>query len=350
MPTPSLARDFFDSIANSANKVAAIRALMNPADPTLETDWLDFKTVDADPSRREKQVRETWSKALGGFANNQGGVLLWGIFAKKAETPHGEIDAAVADKPADNPIALKSRLIELQRGATDPPLANVLVEGYEIPGRPDKGDVVCYVPEGPFKPYRSEQAGPQYYLRAGDSTKPMSRAVLAALFYPRTNAVFHIEGDLSWDFMGECPCATTDLVVMKFRAWLENTGTATAKDVLVALHFNAPQRKDVEVVMRSDWIRDQSYFRRRTALHPGLPPDTMVEWRWLGMTTVLHTDGNLVVPALAADPLFRFTVYAEDHEPQRLQITFDGDALIHSRGRPTTRVASAVEKSRTEGS
>jgi hypothetical protein len=78
----------------------------------------------------------------------------------------------------DNPQALKSRLIEFQRGAVDPPLANVEIEAFPLPDNPSKGFVVCYTPEGPFKPYRSEQAGQRWFLRAGDSTQVMTpRAV-----------------------------------------------------------------------------------------------------------------------------------------------------------------------------
>jgi Putative DNA-binding domain len=189
MPAPTLARDFYDRIVTAPDPVEAIRNLIDLTVPTFETDWLDFKGDPGDPKRpdlkqRDRKVRELWSEAIGGFANNQGGVLVWGIDARKIDTPHGEIDAASGDKPVDNPIALKSRLIELQRGATDPPLANVLVEAYVIPGSPSRGYVVCYVPQGPFKPYRSEQPGPQYYLRAGDNTVVMSRPVLASMFYP----------------------------------------------------------------------------------------------------------------------------------------------------------------------
>ena len=144
MPPPSLARDFFDRIVNAPDRVAAVRGLIDLTSPTVETDWLDFKADRDEPKRPNQKnwdntVKESWSETLGGFANNQGGVLVWGVDARKTETPHGQIDAAVADRPVDNPLALKSRLIELQRGATDPPLENVLVEAVEIPGSPGKG-------------------------------------------------------------------------------------------------------------------------------------------------------------------------------------------------------------------
>jgi hypothetical protein len=147
VPTPSLARDFFDRIVNSADPVGAIQGLIStdPAKTTAETDWLDFKTEDPDPKRRETQIKKTWSEALAGFANNHGGLLVWGIEAKKTKIGGIEMDAACGEKPMTDPLALRSRLVELQRGATDPPLGNVEVKAYEIPSSPGKGFVVCYM-------------------------------------------------------------------------------------------------------------------------------------------------------------------------------------------------------------
>ncbi|HJT76274.1 MAG TPA: RNA-binding domain-containing protein, partial [Gemmataceae bacterium] len=81
-PSPSLARGFFEQITQSRDPVAAVRDLINSSPPTAETDWLDFKTEHLDPKQRDRKTRETWSEALGGFANNQGGVLIWGVDAR----------------------------------------------------------------------------------------------------------------------------------------------------------------------------------------------------------------------------------------------------------------------------
>src|SRR5262245_4101274 len=111
MPPPSLARDFFDGIVNSTDPVAAIQGLVSPdpAKTKAETDWLDFKTEDPDPRRRDTQIKKTWSEALSGFANNQGGVLVWGIEAKKTNIGGVEIDAACGEKPMTDPLTLRSR-------------------------------------------------------------------------------------------------------------------------------------------------------------------------------------------------------------------------------------------------
>src|SRR5262245_53984981 len=66
---PSRAREFFTRITSTPDPVDSLRGLINPADPVYESDWLDCK---ADP-QKDKELKEIWYTALGGFANNQGG-------------------------------------------------------------------------------------------------------------------------------------------------------------------------------------------------------------------------------------------------------------------------------------
>ncbi len=115
MPPPSLAREFFDQIRTAADPVAFLTGLVNPANPTFEGDWLDFKTQ-PDKDLKAPKWREMWVEALAGFANNAGGVLVWGIDARV--DPATKVSAACGVKPVDNPAGVKSRLIELQRQAT----------------------------------------------------------------------------------------------------------------------------------------------------------------------------------------------------------------------------------------
>jgi hypothetical protein len=42
-PLSSLARDFFERILNSQDKISHLRGLVQANPPTYETEWLDFK-------------------------------------------------------------------------------------------------------------------------------------------------------------------------------------------------------------------------------------------------------------------------------------------------------------------
>jgi hypothetical protein len=68
---PSIAKEFFLKITGDSDPIAAIKRLLNATPPTFETEWLDFKGA---AQTNDQDTKKTWSKALAGFANTQGGV------------------------------------------------------------------------------------------------------------------------------------------------------------------------------------------------------------------------------------------------------------------------------------
>jgi hypothetical protein len=342
MPPPSLARQFFDGIVQATDPVAEVRALINSDPPTFETDWRDFKTEHHDPKQRDDKARETWSKALGGFANNQGGVLIWGVDARKKKVGEAEIDFACGEKPVDNPQALKSRLIEFQRGAVDPPLANVETEAFPLPDDPGKGFVVCYVPEGPFKPYRSEQAGQQWFMRAGDNTVVMSRSVLQSLFYPRSKAVFRVRVTLSWELLDKQAAGGRDVARLDCNVELVNDGTATARNAVV-LHTEPTGSFPVNKYQTDLWGTynrpDGFEFASHRPLHPGRWTPLFQSQREVE-ARASASSRHKVVPYCPA-PSLSLVVFCENQERQDIQITFDMEELIATRR--CVREAKAVE-------
>jgi hypothetical protein len=136
-----------------------------------------------------------WSKALGAFANNEGGVVVWGIQAKRNEAG---IDAAQSVSFVPNVDALKQKLLEKYQFLTDPVLAGT--EVVSIPhNREQTGFVVCFIPEGVQKPYRSIKAKQPYYIRIKDDSVEIPHNMLRQLFAPsyttrlQTTIRFHEE-------------------------------------------------------------------------------------------------------------------------------------------------------------
>jgi hypothetical protein len=122
---PSIAKEFFLKIIADQNPVAAIERLVNATPPVFETEWLDFKGA---AQITDNDTKKTWSEALAGFANTQGGILIWGVDARKSRATG--IDTACGSSFVKNPSAFKSRLIELHRQATEPPVLGVEIVAY----------------------------------------------------------------------------------------------------------------------------------------------------------------------------------------------------------------------------
>lgn len=198
---PSLALDFFSNIRQAGDRFAFLAGLVNTSLPTFECDWLDFKIGD-DPAIKDKkrlyeEQKKVWSKALSAMANSGGGVLVWGVKAEKDKATRVDAANALALVPDVHPFV--SRLQELNRQATDPPVLNVDYLPVPKSDSDQSGFVACLIPDSPFKPHRAEYVeGKPFFVRAGDNSAPASVALLRALFYPATNSLINIEAGVSW--------------------------------------------------------------------------------------------------------------------------------------------------------
>ena len=85
---PSRAGEYFKNISETADKAAFLRALIGSSPPTFEEAWLDFKGA---AQLSDAQLPKIWSKALGSMDNREGGILIWGIDARK--DPQTGLDA-----------------------------------------------------------------------------------------------------------------------------------------------------------------------------------------------------------------------------------------------------------------
>ncbi len=183
--------DFFEQIGDGAAAFSFLSGLISTNPPTAETEWLDFK---GSMALSDADLKRLWSKSLSGFANTQGGLLIFGIDAKK--DPATGVDAAHALSLVPSPATLRSRLMEMHHQATDPPVLGVDVK--EIAGPTGEGFVVCQIPNSPFKPHRSEHCNKQYYVRAGDDFVEAGPGLLRTLFYPRFHPSLWVEVALGY--------------------------------------------------------------------------------------------------------------------------------------------------------
>jgi hypothetical protein len=268
---PSLAEELFRKIESQPDPSAFLEAMANPSNPpTFESDYLDFKAKpDNDP--KNSKLKEMWFEALSGFGNSGGGVLLWGIDARK--DPTTGIDAACGICPIQNPNAFKSLLVELQRGATDPPLGNVRIEAWE--SKPGEGFVACLIPSGPFKPYRAEVSGKkQFWLRSADSFYVPSVAIVRALLNPQPIAIFKAYADLEAipdpDFV---KAYDQHKILTTCHVAIENTGFGTAQLPHVVIEVGA-DLLSARTRAGSHWYFNDNgdtnlTFERELPIHPG---------------------------------------------------------------------------------
>jgi len=171
----SRAREFYQRLVESPSPVKAIEALVDDRQP--ENDYLEFKTGEIGA----KEAKHYWSKVLSGFANTEGGVLIWGVDARptaSADDPSVKVDAACGIIHVKNPLEFAERLRRVLLEATVHPVAGVEVREFSSESG---GFVVCFIPEGRHKPYRAAlDDSKNYYHRVGDSFAVISHGFVVS--------------------------------------------------------------------------------------------------------------------------------------------------------------------------
>jgi hypothetical protein len=264
-PVTSTARAYFEHIRSQPDPFRFLCSLADQAGPHypfFEQEWIDFKGQ----ARDERDAKKTWSKALSGYANITDGLIIWGIDARK--TPPRNIDAASGLRLISDPSALESRLRDLIRDATNPPVMNVEYQPYADASA--QGFLICLIPESSHKPHRAEFADKQYYYRAGDDFLPAEPGLLRILFYPRTSPRLEVELIFSYEI--STIQGTTVVAKIHVSYLLHNTGTATAKDVFTIIQHN--QGASISPRFNSNWRpisipSGKMAYECKSPIHPG---------------------------------------------------------------------------------
>lgn len=188
-----------------------------------ENIYLDFKTVNrADLTHNDD--KKNLAKALSGFSNSSGGLVVWGIVARRNADG---VDCAFGKQEIDSLPLFISRLNELTGSAVSP-----IVEGVRhnpIPSTGDRGFAVTLVPESESGPHMAKLGEDRYYKRSGDSFYRMEHYDLEDMFgrrkKPRLNLTTRLAGR----------GASTTIIL-----GIENTGRGTAKAPYLAFNVTAP--------------------------------------------------------------------------------------------------------------
>jgi hypothetical protein len=301
---PSRALEFFEQVKTAGPSF--LKKLIDSDPPTFETDWLDFKGGER---LDEKNVKKIWSEALSGFANTEGGVLVWGIDARK--DPETGVDHATRLSLVKNPETFVSRLKELHSKSTDPPISGVDFWFSTDDTSPDSGFIVCYVPESKFKPIRAEAADRNYYIRAGDSFHVPSVALLRSLFFPEYHS--HLWPELSASYSNSG---------IGIDVCIHNSGIATAKNVMVSIRSKPSLSWDINPLGKWQFIgifqpepRLISGLSSPLPVHPGMalpalrllqriPPHEFEEFIQVKFEIFMYSDNN--------HPLFSSITFTHD--------------------------------------
>jgi Schlafen, AlbA_2 len=186
-------------------------------DHVKEDLYLEFKQKhDRRHAQLEDDDKFNFSRALSGFANSDGGMLIWGVEtyrkdeAAKSLKPIADVDGFIR--------SLKSGLINFVQPFVD----NVLIEKIPSDASDYIGFVTCLIPQSDKAPHRAMLAGREYYKRSTEGFYRLEHFDLEDMFGRRQRPLLVMQVN-SADFPGDDP----ELREVKFT--FRNEGRWTAQ-------------------------------------------------------------------------------------------------------------------------
>lgn len=192
---------------------------------------LDFKVINRSDLTHADD-KKNLSKALSGFANSSGGIVIWGLDGRKNASG---IDCAYGKKEIKPLSLFVSRLNELTGEGVYPPVAGV--RHRPVPLSDDAGFAVTIVPESDSGPHMAKLGEDRYYKRSGDSFYRMEHYDVQDMFGRRRRPELKLNTKLT--FAGGGSSGGKKYVNVQVTYALENVGRGAAKAPLLALKIKS---------------------------------------------------------------------------------------------------------------
>jgi hypothetical protein len=174
---------------NSINIVEIERFVSEKQEENL---FLEFKTVnhpDYIDNNREFDKKNI-SEVLSGFANSDGGIVIWGVSARK--NSKGQ-DVAGDFKPIKELTKFLNTLNRIEGQAVTPIIKGIIHKKLEIGN--DVGYIKTFVPPSDNAPHMANFSGKRYYKRSGDSFYPCEHFDIVDIFSRRRSPKLKIIAD-----------------------------------------------------------------------------------------------------------------------------------------------------------
>lgn len=221
--------------------------------------FLEFKRSADDGAGKKLHDNDRWNlaKAISGFGNSEGGVIVWGVDCSRLSQ---DGDVASAKVLLENPTRFVSWLQGAVSGCTTPPHNRVQHFPLSSTQNPQKGYAVTLIPKSYEAPHQCLKPT-QYYIRVGSDFLPTPHAVLSGMFGKRPQPyIFHMwdvpKAKITLDRMSQ------SAIEFSIGLTLSSWGPGIAKDLYVNLTIvppKGPSSSSVSFPDPNNWKAYQSY-------------------------------------------------------------------------------------------
>jgi hypothetical protein len=245
MPEKGRAEDLFAELTSDGE--AAIDRFIS--ERRSEELFIDYKKSadDGTGTKLHRADRGNLAKAVSGFGNSEGGLVVWGVTCQQdpvlGDVPTGKVSIS-------NPKRFVSWLEGAMSGCTLPPHSLVRHHAIEeLSG--SRGYAVTLVPKSTLAPHQCiiEPYRYRYYLRAGSNFEHVPHGVLAGMFWRQpVPSVFHMWGlggrmTPAYDGMRVGSTEPTETPYAWIQIMMVNNGVVMARDVYANFRMTGPGGK-----------------------------------------------------------------------------------------------------------
>lgn len=265
---------------------------------------LDFKAP-----RGKDDAKKPLARALSGFANADGGVIVWGVDAKHRY--------ARELKPISDVKGFRAELEDLTGQAVNPVVDGVLHKEIEMSPGANEGYVKTLVPASDSTPHMAKLGEDRYYKRNGSSFLRMEHFDLEDMFgwRPRPKLDLHLDLRRGSGVVSGGTRYAECRVIME----IANTGRRYAGAPYLVVRVNKEYQGVVWGGVPGDAICNTARTRRAGPPIPG-------EFRFAGgPDLIIHPEGSLEVAEVKRsmregeadlpDLRVEFTIWALDMRP-----------------------------------
>ncbi|HJU12512.1 MAG TPA: ATP-binding protein [Candidatus Binataceae bacterium] len=180
--------------------------------------YFDAKTL-TNESMTDDSDKQPLAKTLSAFANADGGVIIYGLEAKRGSDNR---DVVQAVKPLKDTELVRSRILALIGQLIQPPVEGIIVASRRKSD--GSGYVIVFVPPSDSGPHRARPLR-EYYRRHGSSSLPMEHYELEEMFGRRRRPKLELYSRIKHQRWGDPEQGYSAVV----HVGLRNTGRAIAK-------------------------------------------------------------------------------------------------------------------------
>jgi hypothetical protein len=282
---------------------------------------LDYKTLQREEFTHGDD-KKNLAKALSGFANSDGGLIVWGVDGRRNDDG---VDCASGFALIRDPSRVLARLNEFTGEFVTPRVDGVQHRG--IPFAEGGSCIVSYVPTSDSAPHMAKGGEGRYYKRSGSSFYAMEHFDLEDMFgrrkKPRLQLSFRFEGR-GGSFSGRSGWHNSALILR-----LSNTGRAIAKAPYFSFTVKPPFTVDPFAVSglprRAPSLPGVHQYGASSeyVVHAGVTIDVAE----IGYRIGIEDDKKLLPPPLE----IVFEMAAEDMPLKTETLTLSSEELLHAR-------------------